>query len=118
MIRNITGASLNVISNPGTMPYINTNAPLAGQLRFWQGRTEVFDGNAWIQIDDGYANIELPADVQECIRWAKQKMKEELEIEKLAAEHPAVKIALTNLNKAKEQLAVTIHLSKDNDKTS
>jgi hypothetical protein len=45
-------------------------------------------------------------------------MQEEQELKRLAENHPAVAMALENLNKSQEQLKATIILSKDYEKST
>lgn len=125
MISNITatGNSLLWISSGGsTMPYINMNAPSSGMVRY-NGNTknlEVFDGssNVWIQMYGQTADIQLSGDVLLTVNWAKKKIAEETEWEKLAETNDAVKIALENMKKAKQQLDITAKLVKEHNETT
>ena len=125
MIANITanGSNLLWVSTGGsTMPYINMNAPSSGMMR-WNGNNnsiEVFDGstNLWQQMYGKTADIQLSPQIQAVINWANQKMAEESEWEKLAKTNDAVKIALENMKKAKQQLDITAKLVKDHNETT
>ena len=125
MITNITanGNPLLWVSTGGsTMPYINMNAPSSGMMR-WNGNNnsiEVFDGstNLWQQMYGKTADIQLSPQIQAVINWANQKMAEESEWEKLAKTNDAVKIALENMKKAKQQLDITAKLVKDHNETT
>ena len=125
MIANITanGSNLLWVSTGGsTMPYINMNAPSSGMMR-WNGNNnsiEVFDGstNLWQQMYGKTADIQLSPQIQAVMNWANQKMTEELEWEKLAKTNDAVKIALENMKKAKQQLDITAKLVKDHNETT
>jgi hypothetical protein len=125
MIANITanGSSLLWIGTGGsTMPYINMNAPSSGMMR-WNGNNnsiEVFDGstNLWQQMYGKTADIQLSPQIQAVINWANLKMAEESEWEKLATTNDAVKIALENMKKAKQQLDITAKLVKDHNETT
>ena len=99
------------------MPYINMNAPSSGMMRY-NGNAkhlEVFDGstNLWIQVYGQTADIQLSPQVQSTVDWASKKMAEESEWEKLAVTNDAVKIALENMKKAKQQLDITAKLVKE-----
>jgi hypothetical protein len=125
MITNITanGSPLLWVSTGGsTMPYINMNAPSSGMMR-WNGNNnsiEVFDGstNLWQQMYGKTADIQLSPQIQAVINWANLKMAEESEWEKLAKTNDAVKIALENMKKAKQQLDITAKLVKDHNETT
>lgn len=125
MITNITatGSPLLWVSSGGsTMPYINMNAPSSGMMR-WNGNNnsiEVFDGsmNLWQQMYGKTADIQLSPQIQAVINWANLKMAEESEWEKLAKTNDAVKIALENMKKAKQQLDITAKLVKDHNETT
>ena len=125
MITNITanGSPLLWVSTGGsTMPHINMNAPSSGMMR-WNGNNnciEVFDGsmNIWQQMHGKTADIQLGGDITVAVEWAKKKIAEELEWEKLAKTNDAVKIALENMKKAKQQLDITAKLVKDHNETT
>ena len=125
MIANITanGSNLLWVSTGGiTMPYINMNAPSSGMMR-WNGNNnsiEVFDGstNLWQQMYGKTADIQLSPQIQAVMNWANLKMAEESEWEKLAKTNDAVKIALENMKKAKQQLDITAKLVKDHNETT
>ena len=125
MIANITanGGSLLWVSTGGsTMPYINMNAPSSGMMR-WNGNNnsiEVFDGstNLWQQMYGKTADIQLSPQISSVVAWAQQRMSEESEWEKLAVTNEAVKIALENMKKAKQQLDITAKLVKDHNETT
>ena len=125
MIANITanGSNLLWVSTGGsTMPYINMNAPSSGMMR-WNGNNnsiEVFDGstNLWQQMYGKTADIQLSPQIQAVVAWANQKMTEESEWEKLAKTNDAVKIALENMKKSKQQLDITAKLVKDHNETT
>ena len=125
MIANITAnsSSLLWVSTGGsTMPYINMNAPSSGMMR-WNGNNnsiEVFDGsmNLWQQMQGKTADIQVSGDVQLTVNWAKKKIAEEMEWEKLAETNDAVKIALENMKKAKQQLDITAKLVKEHNEST
>ena len=122
MIKDViaNGPYLQVTGGGNYTPYVNMSNPSAGMTRY-NGNTqslEVYDGASWMIISSSVASVSLTANAQSILMWAKQKMDEEAELEKLAGEHPAVQIALDNLKKAKAQLDATIILSKDHETTS
>jgi hypothetical protein len=79
---------------------------------------EVYDGSIWRELTASYASVDLNYDAQNAIDWVSRKMKEEAEYNMLAEKHVAVKLALDNLERAKQQLDATIILSKEHEKTT
>jgi hypothetical protein len=125
MITNITANSnplLWVSTGGSSMPYINMNAPSSGMMR-WNGNNnciEVFDGsmNLWQQMYGKTADIQISPQLQTVVNWATQRIAEESDWEKLAVTNEAVKIALENMKKAKQQLDITAKLVKDHNETT
>jgi hypothetical protein len=123
MIKGIMGSGSVVVNgNNPVFPYFNMNFdnPSCGAMRYnttFQNM-EVFDGSSWKQITSGAPIISLTVSAETAIAWATRKMDEEAEWKKLAKASPAVAIALENLNKAKEQLTVIAHLSREYETTS
>jgi hypothetical protein len=63
----------------------------------------------------GYA---LSAEAESLLDWAREKRNEELMWQSLAKENKAVKIALDNLEQARQQLDVTAKLAREYDTTT
>lgn len=119
MIKDVIsgGPFIQVTGGGGYTPYINMSNPSAGMTRF-NGNTqsfEVYDGSSWMVISSSVSSVGLTGEAVVIMEWARKKMNEEVAIEKLALEHPAINIALDNLKKAKIQLDATIILSKEHD---
>lgn len=121
MIKGLMG-SRGIAVNGGdtSVPYVNQNVsnPVQGIIRVWGNDMQVFDGSNWMNITAGYATVGLDPVTQEAIDWVKQKMQDEKELHRLSKENPAVQIALENLKRAREQLDVTIILSKEHEKST
>ena len=104
------------------MPYINMSAPSSGMMRYNGNNQcmEVYDGgsNVWLQLYGKNADIQLSPILQTTIDWAQRKMAEEAEWERLAKTNDAVKIALENVRKAREQLDITAKLVKEHNETT
>ena len=115
MIKNITSSSTYVTMSASYPPTIYNNGQAGvGNVRYNPAnqQMEVYDGNMWQIISSG-ATVGLSFEADTAIRWAIEKQKEEAELEKLAEENAAVKIALENVKKAQEQLKITAHLAKE-----
>jgi hypothetical protein len=122
MIKGITPTGKYVAVSGGQLsgPYISPGSVGAGIVR-WNANTsqfEVNDGNSWQSFPSSYLSVGLNNQAEEILDWASQKMFEDRELEKLSQDNPAVKAALENLNKAKDQLRATIILSKDYEKST
>lgn len=121
MIKGISGSS-HIVVNGGNSsgPYVSSHSgqPMIGMVRYHNSNLEVYDGSVWLTIGGSYVTVELTGSANSAINWAITKMAEEAELKKLSEEHPAVKIALDNLEKAKQKLDATIILSKEHDTTT
>ena len=97
--------------------YVNnyTGAQGVGNLRFNTGNQnmEVFDGNSWVKLNTGVATIGLNPEAESLLDWAKQKRDEELAWKSLAESNQAVKIALDNLEQARQQVDITAKLARE-----
>jgi hypothetical protein len=123
MIKGLMGSKGVLVSGGNTsLQYVSQNVsnPMQGMIRIWGTDMQVFDGSNWSNIATSYATIELDADTQTLLQWIRDKRTEEQEIEAIAADHPAVRIAKENLNKVKaemeraeQQLKATVILSKE-----
>jgi hypothetical protein len=78
----------------------------------------VFNGSNWQTISSSYATVSLDQDVLDIIQWARKKRDEEMMWQSLAKENKAVKIALDNLEQARQQLDITAKLSREYETTS
>ena len=122
MIKGIASTGKYVAVSGGQLsgPYISPGAVGAGMVR-WNSNTNEFqinDGNSWQSFPSSYPSVGLTSQAEEILEWALVKMQEEQEMKRLAENHPAVAMALENLNKSQEQLKATIILSKDYEKST
>ena len=120
MIKGLTGSGphLRVVSATNGGTYYNTGNMSAGMVRYYNNEFQVYDGVTWLNIQGSYSDVSLTHDANTAIDWAMKKMQEEQELEHLASEHPAIKIAYDNMQKAAEQLKATIILSKEHETTT
>ena len=124
MIKYITstGRYIDVGGGSSANNYVNSysGAQGVGNLRFNTSNQtmEVYDGMSWIMLNMSHASIGLNHEAEELLDWARKKRDEEIKLSALDETHPAVKIALDNLKKAKEQLDVTIILSKEHNEST
>ncbi len=105
------------ISGGTASTYVNgySGSQGVGNMRYNTSsqRMEVFDGTNWVQLNLGSASVGLNAEAESLLDWARDKRNEELMWQSLANDNQAVKIALDNLEKAKQQLKITATLARD-----
>jgi hypothetical protein len=121
MIKGLQGISGVTVSGGNTsVPYVNQNInnPITGMLRVWGSDMQVFDGTCWINMSTSYATVGLDQDTLDIVQWARKKRDEEMMWQSLAKENKAVKIALANLEQARQQLDITAKLSREYETTS
>jgi hypothetical protein len=98
----VGGEYLNVTSNKGAQPYINTTSgkPMTGAVSYdpsSQGM-KVYDGNGWMSIGGGSATVNLNPDAIRILKWAEKKMFEEQELQALCNQHPTIKYIVDQMN--------------------
>jgi hypothetical protein len=121
MIKGLQGISGVTVSGGDTsVPYIpqNIENPIQGMIRIWGSDMQVFTGSSWTNLSTSYATVGLDQDVLDIVQWARKKRDEETKWQSLANENQAVKIALENLNKARQQLDITAKLAREYETTS
>ena len=98
---------VTVLGGDTSVPYVNMNTetPSQGMVRVWGTEIQVFDGSAWRPLSSSYASVQLDESVRQVIEWAKKKMIEEELRLSLPSDHPAVKLAIQTVNRAKQELA-------------
>jgi hypothetical protein len=79
---------------------------------------EVFDGSSWVMLNMGSASVGLSPEAESLLDWARDKRNEELMWQSLANDNKAVKIALDNLEQARQQLDITAKLAREYETTS
>ena len=114
---NHSGRYLQVTGGSPMSTYIPPGNQSAGMMRYntSNNNVEVYDGSLWKEMSLSYAIVSLTGEADLLLDWARKKRDEEIQLEQLAKEHPAINIALGNLKKAKIQLDATIILSKEHD---
>lgn len=117
MISNIVSSSPYItVSGGTTSTYVNgySGAQGVGNMRYntTSQRTEVFDGNSWIQLNMGSVSISLDSAAISAIQWAQQKMAEEYERERLAESNTAIKDLVNQIKEKEEQIKMVKTLLK------
>ena len=123
MISNVmpTGRYVQV-SGGSTSTYINnySGSQGVGNMRYNTSsqRMEVFDGNNWMQLNMGAVSVGLHHEAEQAIDWALKKIKQEKEWYELASNSEAVRIALDQLEQARERLELTAILAREYEQTT
>lgn len=98
----IGGEYLNVTSNKGAQPYISmaTGQPMVGALAFDHSSQslKVYDGSGWQIIGGGSATVNMSPNAIAILKWAENKMQEELELQRLAETNPTIKDLVDQMN--------------------
>jgi hypothetical protein len=111
MIKTImNGAGINVSNGIHSTLYIDMTRPSAGMVRYNGNNFEVYDGNSWIIIPSGDAQVSLDGVTLESLQWVRRKMTEEKRLEELAKSHPSVADAVAAVAQAQEQVAIVAAL--------
>ena len=76
-------------------------------------RMEVYDGNGWLELGGGNADIQLSPTVITAVNWVLAQMAKEAEIKIMAAKHASVQYALDNVEQAKQEFDLIYQLAKD-----
>jgi hypothetical protein len=123
MIKSITPSGRYItVSGSNASTYVNgySGAQGVGNMRYNTStqNMEVFDGNSWMTLSMDYTSVGLNSEAESLLDWARKKRDEELAWQSLANDCEAVRIALTNLEKAKQQLDITAKLAREYDTTS
>jgi len=121
MIKGLQGYNgVTVNSGNTVLPYVAPNAanPMMGMLRINGTDIEVFNGSSWQYLSTSYATVGLDQDILDIVQWVRKKRDEELKLHSLANDNKAVKIALDNLEQARQQLDITVKLWREYEQTT
>jgi hypothetical protein len=116
----VGGEYLNVTSNKGAQPYINkTNGqPMTGAMSYDPGsqQMKVYDGDVWLSLGGGSAVVNLDPEAIRILNWAKERMQEEAERERLAETNPTIRDLMDQIKQKEEQLRIVQTLIKEEEK--
>jgi hypothetical protein len=109
MISNIhTTSPYITVSGGMSNTYVNgySGAQGVGNMRYNTSmqKIEVFDGNNWIQLNMGIQGIGLTGEAESLLNWAAKKRNEEIEIESLAKDNPAIKDLVDQIKEKQHQV--------------
>lgn len=114
----IAGQGLDVTSTTG--PYINSSNPSAGMMRYINYNIEVYDGISWVTLTNTI-NVKFDSETVELLNWAREKRKQEQEIEltyRQLKEYPAIVDLLKQKEDIEEKIKIIAILVKDHNGTN
>ena len=117
MIGTITSSSPSVqVYNTSSSTFVNgfPGAQGVGNMRYNTSnqKTEVYDGNSWVQINMGSVSVGLSGEVESLLTWARQKRAEEQELEELAETNPTIKDLVEQIKQKQDQIKMVQTLLK------
>jgi hypothetical protein len=115
MIKGLLGDTYVVVNVGSTsLPYVpmNNENPMQGMIRVWGTDIQVFNGSAWTVMPSSYATAGVAPKYQQALDWAHRKMIEEIQMQKLAEQHPAIADLVDAVANAEEQLRMAVALVK------
>ena len=123
MIKDIMASGRYVqVTGGSASTYVNgySGSQGVGNMRYNTSNQnmEVFDGSSWITLNMGYAQVGLNSEAESLLDWARKKRDEEMMWQSLAKDNKAVKIALDNLEQARQQLDITATLAREYEQTT
>jgi len=123
MIKGLTQSGRYItVTNGNASTYVNgfSGAQGVGNMRYNTSNQcmEVFDGSTWVMLNMSHASVGLNGEAESLLDWARQKRDEEMMWKSLANDNKAVKIALDNLEQARQQLDITAKLAREYETTS
>jgi len=119
MIKSLSTSSpfLTVSGGNPVSTYIGnySNSPGVGNMRYNPNNqnVEVYDGSTWIILSAHHASINLNDETVRLLEWAKKKMLEEAERNKLAETNPTIKDLMEQIRDKEEQVRIVQTLIKE-----
>ena len=106
------GSSHNYVNNSGYMG--------VGQLQYNTNtqQFEVYNGISWQKLNTSTAHVGLSQEAEQILDWAKNKMREEEELERLAKENVAIRDLVNQINEKKDQIKMVHILTKKESEQS
>jgi len=118
MIKHITssGKYITVTGSSG-FTYVGSygGAQGVGKMRYntTTQNIEIYDGTSWMQMQTGYANVQLTSEAESLLDWARQKRNQELELDRLTETNPAIKDLVNQIKEKEEQIKVVQKLIQE-----
>jgi len=112
----MTGSPYLLANSYNASTYVNgySGAQGLGNLRWNTSsqKMEVYDGTSWITLNQSNATISLTIEATNILNWARDKMMEEQELERMSEEHPTIKDLVNQIKDKKDQIKMVQTLLK------
>lgn len=105
MIKGLTGGKYIIVSGgSSSTTYVSPGSVGAGMLRYNSNMNgiEVNDGVVWKQLDSSFATIQLDAEAESLLDWAKKERDKQLARELAVKNNPALQKAYEAILRAEE----------------
>jgi hypothetical protein len=109
MIKGLMGGKGTVISGGSvSYPYVpmNNNNPIQGMLRINNQDMQVFDGASWVTVGASYASVDLDADTQSLLEWARTERTRQAQRDERIRNNPALKKAYEAIQRAEDNFDI------------
>ena len=89
-------------------PYVpmNNNNPIQGMLRINNQDMQVFDGASWVTVGASYASVDLDADTQSLLEWARTERTRQAQRDERIRNNPALKKAYEAIQRAEDNFDI------------
>lgn len=115
------GRYLRVNGGQSSSTYINSysGAQGVGNVRYntTTQNLEVYDGNNWILLGMGFADVGLTGEAESLLDWAREERDRRNNLEEMAKNNVTVADALKRVRDAEDQLQVVAVLCKQEEKS-
>ena len=98
MMQNVIGLNGLITYTSPSSTYINNNVPSAGLVRYMNNTLEVYDGYVWKPVAAASTTIEFSPEVRELLDWAREKKREETELNQLCTNNTAIRDLVNEMN--------------------
>jgi len=117
MIKGINSSSryLTVTGGTPSNPYISPGSVGAGMMRYNPNMNciEVNDGNSWKTLEMSDASVELNADAETLVQWAREQRDKQWARESKMQSNPALKRAYEAIIRAEENFDLLESIAGD-----
>ena len=98
MMQNVIGLNGLITYTSPSSTYINSTAPSAGLVRYMNSTLEVYDGYVWKPVAAASTTIDFSPEVKELLDWAREKKREETELNQLCENNTAIRDLVKEMN--------------------
>ena len=98
MMQNVIGLNGLITYTSPSSTYINSTAPSAGLVRYMNSTLEVYDGYVWKPVAAASTTIDFSPEVRELLDWAREKKREETELNQLCTNNTAIRDLVNEMN--------------------